>query len=168
MESKRGEGCTFTITLPIPSEVPLKKGKTKRQEKVPCKKILVIDDEEGVRDVLGRILENEGHRVVLAGASREGLEKFEQDNGELTLTGMQDKFNLVLTDLGMPEMSGRELARKIKKIDPDVSVGLITGWAVAATKEKMKKEGVDFILLKPFDYTKVVKEVNAFLKSKKR
>ena len=168
VESKRGEGSTFTITLLIPSEVPLKKGKTKRQEKVPCKKILVIDDEEGVRDVLGRILENEGHRVVLAGTSREGLEKFEQDNGELTLAGMQDKFNLVLTDLGMPEISGRELAGKIKKIDPNVPVGLITGWAVAATQEKMKEEGVDFILFKPFDYTKVVREVNAFFKSKKR
>lgn len=168
VESKRGEGSTFTITLPIPSEVPLKKGKTKRQEKVPGKKILVIDDEEGIRDVLGRILENEGHRVVLAETARKGLEKFKQDNDELTLAGMQDKFNLVLTDLGMPEMSGWQVAGKIKKIDPDVPVGLTTGWAVTTTKEEMEEKGVDFILSKPFDYTKVVKEVNSILKSEKR
>ena len=109
-----------------------------------------------------------GHRVVLAGTAREGLEKFKQDNSGFALAGLQDQFDLVLTDLGMPEMSGWELAKEIKKMDPDVPVGLITGWAVTTTKEKMKEKGVDFILSKPFDLTKVVREVNALLKSKKK
>jgi len=47
-------------------------------------------------------------------------------------------------------------------------VGLITGWTVAFPKEKMKEEEVDFILSKPFDYAKVLREINAALKSKKR
>ena len=84
------------------------------------------------------------------------------------LTSLEDNFDLVLTDLGMSEMSGWQLAKKIKGMDPDVPVGLITGWTVATTKEKMKERGVDFILSKPFDYTKVVREVNAVLKSKSR
>ncbi|MFQ6067217.1 MAG: response regulator, partial [bacterium] len=126
-------------------------------EEISSRKILVIDDEEGVREVLGEILKEEGHRVTLAETARKGLEEFKQDS-----------FDLVLTDLGMPEMSGWQLAKKIKEIDPGVPVGLITGWLVAITKENMKEEGVDFILSKPFDYSKVVREVNAVLKSKKR
>jgi PAS domain S-box-containing protein len=157
IESTEGKGAIFTIGIPVPLEIPLKKGKLKEPEKISSREILVIDDEEGVRDILGRIFQDESHRVTLAETARKGLAKFKQAN-----------FDLVLTDLGMPEMSGWQLAKKIKEIDPDVPVGLITGWTVATTKEKMKEEGVDFILPKPFDLTKVVREVNAALKSKKR
>jgi len=155
VESREGKGTTFTISIPIPLEIPQDKEKLKDLEKVPPRKILVIDDEEGVRDVLEGIFKNEGHRVTLAETGRKGLNEFKKTH-----------FDLVLTDLGMPEMSGWELAEEIKKIDPDMPVGLITGWAVAPTKEKMKKEGVDFILSKPFDYAKVLREVHAALKSK--
>jgi signal transduction histidine kinase len=168
VESTRKKETTFTISIPLCLEAPLKKGKMKDLEKISSQKILIIDDEEGIRDVLGRALQDEGHRVVLAGTSRQGLEKFKQDNSDLALASLQDQFDLVLTDLGMPEMTGWQLAKEIKKIDPSVLVGLITGWAVATTKEKMTEEGVDFILSKPFDLTKVVREVNAALKSKKR
>jgi len=65
-------------------------------------------------------------------------------------------------------VSGWQLAKKIKKIDPGVPVGLVTGWGVATTKEKMEEEGVDFILSKPFDCAKILKEVNALLESKER
>ena len=157
VKSIKGKGTTFTISIPVPLQVPLKKEKLKPPEKISSQKILVIDDEEGVREVLGEIFQDEGHRVTLAETARKGLAKFKQDN-----------FDLVLTDLGMPEMSGWQLAKKIREIDPGIPVGLITGWAVATTKEKMKEEEVDFILSKPFDYTKVVREVNAVLKSKRR
>lgn len=159
VESTEGKGTAFTINIPIPLEVPQDEEKLKDEdlEKVPSRKILVIDDEERVRDVLGGILKNEGHRVTLAEIGRKGLNEFKKTH-----------FDLVLTDLGMPEMSGWELAKRIKEINPDVPIGMITGWALAPTKEKMKKEGVDFILFKPFDYPKVVSEVNALLKSKNR
>jgi signal transduction histidine kinase len=157
VESSKEKGTTFTISIPIGLEAALRKEKLGGAEKISSRRVLIIDDEEGIREVLGTILHGEGHRVTLAETARKGLEKFKQDN-----------FDLVLTDLGMSEMSGWQLAKKIRKIDPGISVGLITGWAVATTKEKMKEEGVDFILSKPFDYTKVVREVDAVLKSKKR
>jgi len=157
VESIKGKGATFTISIPICLQAPQDEGKLKDLEKISSGKILVIDDEEGIREVLGRIFQDKGHRVTLAKTSRKGLDKFKQDN-----------FDLVLTDLGMPEMSGWELAKKIKEIDPGTPVGLITGWAVANTKENMKKRGVDFILSKPFDYNKVIREVHAALESKKR
>jgi len=157
VESTEGKGTTFTISIPIPLEVPLDTGKPRKLEKISPRKILVIDDEEGVREVLKGIFQNEGHQVTLAQAGKEGLEEFEKGD-----------FDLVLTDLGMPKMSGWELAKRIKEIDPSVPVGLITGWAVAPTRNKTKEKGVDFILSKPFDYTKIVREVNAVLKSKSR
>ena len=157
VESTEGKGTTFTISIPVGPKAPLKKEKLKEPEKISSRKILVIDDEEGIREVLGTIFQDEGHRVVLAETSSKGLAKFKQAN-----------FDLVLTDLGMPEISGWQVAKRIKKIDPGVPVGLITGWGVATTKEKMKEKGVDFILSKPFDLTKVVREVNVALKSKKR
>ena len=168
IDSIKGKGTTFTIRIPVSLEVPSEKGKPRKLQKVSSRNILVIDDEEGVRDVLGRIFEDEGHRVVLAESAREGLERFKQDSSELFLDGLQDNFDVVLTDLGMPEMSGWELARKIKKIDPSMPIGLITGWAVTVTKEEMKEQGIDLILSKPFDYAKVVRKVNTLLKSKKK
>ena len=157
VENTRGKGTTFTISIPIRLEAPLKKEKLKEPEKISSGKILVIDDEEDIREVLETILQEGGHRVTLAETGRKGLNRFKQAN-----------FDSVLMDLGMPEMSGWELAKKIKEIDPGVPVGLITGWEVAAAKEKMREEGVDFIISKPFDYTKMLREVNAVLKSKKR
>ncbi len=151
VESSKRKGTTFTITIPIPSE----KERLKDSEKVSPQRILVIDDEEGVRDVLARILGEEGHRVSLAETGKKGLDKFKQGD-----------FDLVLTDLGMPDMSGWELAKRIKEVGPSLPVGLITGWAVSVTKEKMKEKGVDFILSKPFDCTKVVREINTYLKFK--
>ncbi len=157
VESTEGKETTFTISIPIPLDIPQHKEKLKDLEKVPSRKILVIDDEKGVRDVLGEILKSEGHRVTLAETGRKGLKEFRKSH-----------FDLVFTDLGMSEMSGWELAQRIKEINPDMPVGMITGWGVAFTKEKLKEQGVDCILSKPFDYAKTVREVNALLKSKER
>jgi len=157
VESSKGKGTTFTISIPIRPQSPSGGEQLKTPEQVSSPKILVIDDEEGVRDVLGRVLQNEGYRVTLAKTARKGLEEFNQAH-----------FDLVLTDLTMPEMSGWQLAQRIKEIHPSVSVGLITGGAVVTSKEKMKEGGVDFVVSKPFDYTKVAREVNAALKSQKR
>ncbi|MCK4420067.1 PAS domain S-box protein, partial [Candidatus Aerophobetes bacterium] len=109
VESREGKGTTFTINIPIPLEIPQDEEKLKDLEKVPSRKILVIDDEEGVRDVLEGILKSEGHRVTLAETGKKALEEFKKTH-----------FDLVLTDLGMPEMSGWELAKKTKEIDPAV------------------------------------------------
>ncbi len=168
VESSEKKGTTFTISIPIFSRAASGEKKVAVPKKILPKKILVIDDEVGIGDVLKMIFQDEGHQVVLAKSARQGLDKFKQDKFALAFTGFEDKFDLVLTDLGMSGMSGWQLAKEIKKIDPDMPVGLITGWTVPTTKEKMKEQGVDFILFKPFDYSKVVKEVNAVLKSKTR
>ena len=161
VESKVGQGTTFTISLPIcfegmeevtgirPSPPPvIKKSKEAR--------ILVIDDEESVRSVLSRILTQVKHQVHVARDGEEGIRLF--DEGE---------FDMVLTDLGMPGMSGWEVCKAIKKRSPQTPVGMITGWGMEIEEEKMKEAELDFLISKPFDFKQIVTTVAKTIESKR-
>lgn len=138
VESKVGYGTTFTITLPIKSEgieeLPVisifKKGRKAR--------VLVIDDEESIRGVLARTLSQVKHEVSLAEDGEEGVRLFKEK-----------EFDIVLTDLGMPGMSGWEVCRMIKQISPRTPVGMITGWGMELGKGKMEEYGLDFLIPNP-------------------
>jgi PAS domain S-box-containing protein len=149
VESKVGRGTTFTIILPIggveeKEEVipppPIKEGRKAR--------ILVIDDEEFVRSVLFRILAQVNHQVTLAEDGEKGIELFKKG-----------KFDMVLTDLGMPGMSGWEVCRRVKKISPYTLVGMITGWGMEMSRSKMEEYGLDFFISKPFDFNQILNAV---------
>ena len=148
VDSIEGEGTTFTIKLPI--SVRAIKG-----EKVECKhvdqrkaRILVIEDEEGVRNVLKDILTDAGHEVEIADDGLQGIEIFEKED-----------FDLVFTDLGMPVMSGWQVTEKIKSINVKVPVALITGWNIELKELEMRGSGVDLIIHKPFEVNQVLKLV---------
>ncbi|MDI7259264.1 MAG: PAS domain S-box protein [Thermodesulfobacteriota bacterium] len=154
VESKVGNGTTFTIVLPInlgsgEEAIPdstIKKGKSAR--------ILVIEDEETVRDVLAQMLSKVNHQVTVAKNGEEGIRLF----NEL-------EFDMVLTDLGMPGMSGWEVCQKIKKMNPYTPVGMITGWGIEVSQSKMEECGLDFLLSKPFDFNQVLKVVSETMES---
>ncbi len=157
VESKVGHGTTFTIILPMggggkEEEVfppPLKKGEKAR--------ILVVDDEEFVRSVLSRILTQMNHEVTLAEDGEKGIQLFKEK-----------KFDMVLTDLGMPGMSGWEVCRIIKKMSPLTPVGMITGWGTEMSASKMEEYGLDFIISKPFDFNQVLNVVAETMGPKER
>jgi CheY-like chemotaxis protein len=114
--------------------------------------ILVIDDDERVRSLLRDILLFGGHQVVEAPDGISGVGYLEKG-----------RFDLVLTDLGMPRMNGWEVAKWIKKEIPQVPVGLITGWGIDLDEEKISESGVDFIIGKPFQMSEVLETVNHFM-----
>ncbi len=155
VESKAGHGTTFTIILPIGGEgkeevIPpaaIKKGKKAH--------ILVIDDEDLVRSVLSRTLAQASHRVTLAEDGEKGLRLFKEG-----------KFDMVLTDLGMPGMSGWEVCRVIKTISPRTPVGMITGWGAEISRSKTEEYGLDFYISKPFDLHQILNAVTQALESK--
>jgi DNA-binding response OmpR family regulator len=120
-------------------------------------RVLVIDDDPAVRDVLASMLAKAGHEVVEAGGGREGLGLFQ------TTT-----FDLVFTDLGMPDMSGLEVAASVKEQSPTTAVVMITGWGKELDEEKLRKEGVDLLLCKPFDLVRVQHSVAEALKRQER
>lgn len=118
-------------------------------------RVLVIDDEENIRDILTDILETGDHEVVTAVDGPTGLERLEEG-----------RFDLVFTDLGLPGMNGYEVAAEVKARFPDVPVGLVTGWGATLDPEKARRYGVDLVLSKPFRFDQVLKLVDDALSHK--
>jgi signal transduction histidine kinase/ActR/RegA family two-component response regulator len=101
--------------------------------------ILVVDDETGVRELLRDILESEGYKVVVASGGREALSLLSSKN-----------FDGVFTDIGMPGMSGWELAHAIRELNRQIPLAVITGWGDAVGSDEQKKAQVDWVVTKPF------------------
>lgn len=107
-------------------------------------RILVVDDEEPVRELLCDILEDEGAEVTLAANGAEALARFEPG-----------KFDAVLTDLGMPGMNGWELLRLIDERDAQVPLAVITGWGELVSTHEEKAARVEWVLTKPFSMSQI-------------
>ncbi len=111
-------------------------------------KILVIDDEEIVRISCKKCLIPEGYDVDLAGSGREGME----------LTG-STHYDLILTDLKMPDMDGMEFLMKIKEKQPDAKVIMITGYSTVEHAVEAIKLGAFNYIEKPFTPDKLITAV---------
>jgi signal transduction histidine kinase/ActR/RegA family two-component response regulator len=153
VESRYGKGTEFRITLPVakiaeksveaveaaaavlPPAAPAITMTTGRLRM----RLLVVDDEDFVRDLLGEILEGEHCDVYLASDGTQALSAFKEM-----------EFDGVFTDLGMPGMSGWELAREIRQINKQIPIAVITGWGEAVGSHEKKAAGVDWIIAKPF------------------
>jgi len=109
----------------------------------------VVDDEADVREVLADVLLSHGHSVTLAGGGQEALACLERD-----------PFDLVITDLGMPDVNGWDVARAVKSGRQGLPVLLLTGWADAVEAGVGR---VDAVIRKPFDMTKLAAAVSAAL-----
>ncbi len=157
VESREGSGTVFTIKFPLKEIEKASRVEPAQAVRYTDKaSILVIDDEEDVRELLCDILTIHGHEVAAARDGRQGLEIF-----------ASSAFDMVFTDLGMPGMSGWEVATAVKKIAPDVAVALITGWGINLDKDDMEKSSVDHILNKPFTVDDILRLVREALTHKK-
>jgi CheY-like chemotaxis protein len=102
-------------------------------------KILVIDDEQSIRDLLDRLLRRKGYDVVLAESGRKGLELFRRERPDV----------LVL-DLKMPEMDGLTVLRQIRSLDPRMPVIILTGAGTAEAEQQVRALGVTEYVEKEF------------------
>jgi CheY-like chemotaxis protein len=139
VESAIGKGSTFRVRLPALSrpiqDAPSVPIPTVIQEA----NILLVDDDDEVREALELLLSQLGYRIAVANRGQEGLTAFSQGN-----------YDMVITDLGMPDLSGREVAKAVKKMRPGTPVLLITGWGIELEPSELLREGVDAIIAKPF------------------
>jgi len=118
--------------------------------------ILVVDDEVDLVSVMRDALTREGHHVTTATGGNEGIQKFRQGT-----------FDAVLTDLGMPDVSGWEVARVVRKEGGrGVVLGLVTGWGATVSDEVMDAHGIDFVVSKPFEVGTLASKVNETLASR--
>jgi len=149
--SREGEGTTFAIRLPI-GEDEIQKTEDETASKTRKANILLVDDVKALRDAFSRMLSRAGHEVQVAGSGGEAIEIFDRE-----------KFDIVFTDLGMPEMSGWEVAKYVKEKNPDVPVILITGWGAQLDDQKAMESGVDRILAKPFTIKDILRTASEAL-----
>ena len=139
LRPNEGKGTVITLRLPqvapeavVAESAPSSAGRALR--------ILVIDDEQPVRDALADSLAEDGHTVIAAASGPEGLARLAD--------GV--KVDVVMTDLGMPEMTGWDVARAVRTRHPGLPIGLITGWAVALELSDEERHAVDFVIAKPY------------------
>ncbi len=118
-----------------------------------CKRILVVDDEQGLRDLLHMTLEMEGYQVVTACDGQEALALMEKE-----------KFQLVITDIMMPQMDGIKLLEKIKIKSSSTEVIVVTGYGHVETSDNALKKGAYECILKPYSIDRVLEVVAKALK----
>ena len=151
--SEPGEGTTFTIALPVSSESGQDMNTASlSNDTTSSARILVIDDDDGPRAVLSEILADVGYIVDSASSSKKGIEMAQQNS-----------YDLVITDLGMPELSGKDVARAVKSSNPGTKVILGTGWGVQISQTDLVKLGVDDLVNKPFNRDDVLSTIKRLL-----
>jgi CheY-like chemotaxis protein/nitrogen-specific signal transduction histidine kinase len=142
--SESGEGTTFHIDLPLAEMSASSAIEAEMTMQTSSLSVLVVDDEEVVRETLAEMLTDLDHKVVTADSGRDAVEKVTSDD-----------FDLVFTDLAMPEMDGWETAREIRKQKPQLPVVLVTGYGATVQPPSGEVDLVAGIIGKPFDFDQV-------------
>jgi CheY-like chemotaxis protein len=158
IESSVGKGTTVRLILPLKET----KGKVEKEEvpeELPSLRILVVDDDEMVREFIKEFLESEGQKVELAedGISAVRILNSFYERGEF--------FDIIITDLGMPKMDGISLAKFVKSISPSTPVILLTGWSIVM--EKGEEEYVDMRISKPIEIERFKEVIRKVFKLKR-
>lgn len=153
VDSEIGKGSNFTVFLPSIESIRGQESSIKEGLPNGTEHILVVDDEPAVLEIGEKILGGLGYKVDTQSSSLEALNLFR---------AQPDRFDLVITDLTMPQMTGDKLAEEITAIRKDISVILCTGFSYSITEEKIKTLGIKGLLMKPVimnDLAQMVRKV---------
>ena len=145
VESREGQGSTFRLAFPFTQRGVVQPEPAHPPVESDRASILVVEDEAPLRKTLTDILKSAHHNVQSACDGLEGLAAFQRGT-----------FDLVFTDLSMPELSGLEVARSVKKMAPKVPVILVTGWGDQLDPARIRESGVDLMIAKPFRVERVM------------
>jgi len=152
--SQLGKGSTFKVDLPIIENQD--ESETEIQETLPRgqEQVLIVDDEPDIVEIGKLLLENLGYTVVSRVSALEALELFKSQ---------PEKFDLVITDLTMPQMTGDKLAQELIAIRADIPIILCSGYSTQITEEAANKIGIHAILMKPIIIKEMAKLVRNVL-----
>ncbi len=168
VESELGKGTTFRIVLPVVVEAKQSVASTGQSENVadssgeqgPIRgngeRILVIDDEYAVRNVLGLSLSHLGYTLETAASGLEGLEKYSDAGGN---------FSLIILDLLMPGLSGEEVFARLRRLNPAVKVLLVSGFSSETVVRRLLDAGGAGFIQKPFSIEILAEKVHLCLNS---
>jgi signal transduction histidine kinase/ActR/RegA family two-component response regulator/predicted negative regulator of RcsB-dependent stress response len=152
VDSEPDRGTTFKISLPKVARMQTRDAQTSSPDSNSSNgekkiRVLVVDDETPVRDVLIEALEAEGCEVLAANSGEVALELYDKLQGE---------FDAVFTDIGMPEMSGWELVTAIRERSKTVLLAIVSGWADAISHQTRSAVNANWVVAKPFDLDRIV------------
>ncbi len=157
VQSRPGGGSTFTIRLPIGRDSARTEPSPPLSRVDRRGRILVIDDEPAVRDILVDLLSRQGHDVVACADGRAGIARLDGD-----------PFDLVMVDLSMPGLSGWEVVRVVRQKSPATQVSLITGWGDQIDRDEVRQKGAEFLVAKPFNLDEILAVVDEALARRER
>jgi two-component system, cell cycle sensor histidine kinase and response regulator CckA len=155
VESNPGRGATFTIYLPRISEPVLNSPlSVEPAVRAGTETILLVEDELGVRQLVCEMLLRLGYQILQASGGAEALRLFEQHQGSI---------DLLITDVIMPQMSGRELAQRLKALQSSLKVLYISGYTDDMLAHHGVLESNVFLLQKPFAPDELAKKLREVL-----
>jgi len=154
IESEPGKGSTFRVLLPVYDDPPSTRATPREATSVSewrgTGTILVVDDDDGARELVSLLLARAGFRVLAAAGGLEAIETFRQHTGKVVG---------VVLDSTMPEMSGASVFDAIREIGPRVPILLISGYAEERVAQKLLEHGPAGFLRKPFGSEELVEAV---------
>ncbi|MBW1695336.1 MAG: response regulator [Deltaproteobacteria bacterium] len=154
IQSEPGKGTSIEVLFPRIDEEVLIETENFRDLPKGRERILFVDDEEPLSNLGKLMLERLGYRVIAKTCPKEALSVFEKT---------PEDFNLVITDMTMPNMTGDALAEKLKEIRPDIPVILCTGHSDLVTKEKALSKDIKDFLMKPLSMRHLATSVRKIL-----
>jgi len=159
VKSQLGRGSTFQVYIPtIEAEAP-KMGIATKTLSTGCECVLFVDDEPCIAEIGGKMLAGLGYRVSNPSNSMEALEVF---------LARRHDFDLVITDMTMPGMTGSELIREIRKVRSDIPVVVCTGYSDLLEEDAAEDLGIDAILMKPVLRRELAETVRSVLDAGKK
>ncbi len=147
--SEIGKGTTFTLQFPIANEIdgPMNTFESKQEACRKNLRILVVDDEEAIRNILNQFLSRRGHDVKVVDNGADAINMIERED-----------FDLVLCDLAMPNVFGYDVVKALNKLIKRPKIGIVTGWGKDCVSDENIK--IDFYLRKPFKQLELAKHIN--------
>jgi CheY-like chemotaxis protein/two-component sensor histidine kinase len=153
VDSDEGIGTTFNIY--IPSTLDMELDEQTQQPTITSKKekgkLLIVEDNEAIANLYKKFLEKKGYEVIVCTNGKEAMSVFEKN---------LQRFDLVFSDMQMPIMTGKELAKKIHQLRPDLPIILSSGNIIEMAEKKMQEMGLRKLLTKPIKLSTLVQEIN--------
>jgi PAS domain S-box-containing protein len=159
VDSQPGKGATFTILFPVINVRPALETKSPDELPLGSESILFVDDEISIANITQKILKRFGYRVITSLNPLEALKLF---------ASKPHDFDLVITDMRMPQMNGVELSEKLKEIRPNIPVILFTGHSSLIDEEKAKKLGISACVMKPIMVKNIARTIRNLLDNEER
>ncbi len=157
VESEPGKGTEFKIFFPLLDvAVPQAQSHLDESDNDQPVTILIVDDEEILREILFESLKDKGFNVLAASDGIEALQLFTQN---------KDRIDLVITDLGMPMMNGEQLYLKMKELNPGIRVIVSSGYLETSNKSALLRMGIKDVLTKPFKFDVIFDTIHRVLHS---